>query len=268
MVRTDGIAKLADFGLAKQIAAGRVTANVGCAGTPQFMAPELFQGGHADQQSDIYAFGVSYFQALTGRFPFDHETIAGLAQLHADQPIPDPRSFRNEIPAEVVAIIARCLAKNPQDRFESSTELCQEMQRVFGGMRDFSTLVTKALADLDMDFKSIAGRFIATMRLAGGRSQRVHIEVCRAQSSESRMIRIYSVCAPIDQTYFRRALEFNATMPHGAFAIQDIDGEPHFVMLNSYLQATCESEDIRRSVQDVAKWADEVELVLTGRDHR
>ena len=268
MVRSDGTAKLADFGLAKQLSAEPVTGDVGLAGTPQFMAPELFQGEHANQQSDVYAVGVSYFYALTGRFPFVHETIAGLAQAHADQPIPDPRSFRKDIPAEAAAIIARCLAKNPQDRFQDSVALLSEMQRVFSGMRDFPTLVAKALAELNVDFTSSAGRIIATMRLAGGRSQRVHIEVCPAQLGESRLIRIYSVCAPIDETYFRRALEFNATMPHGALAIQDIDGEPHFVMLNSYLQATCEAEDIRRSVQEVARWADDVEQMLTGRDDR
>ncbi len=266
LIHSDGTAKLADFGLAKQLTSKPVTGNVALAGTPQFMAPELFQGKHADQQSDVYAFGVSYFYALTGRFPFEHETILGLAQLHADQPIPDPRSFRADVPAEAAATIARCLAKNPQDRFQDSVALLSEMQRVFSEMRDFPTLVTKALAELSVDFTSSAGRIIAAVRLAGGRCQCVHIEVCPAQSGEPRLIRISSVCAPIDETYFRRALEFNATISHGALAIQDIDGEPHFVMLNSYLQATCEADDIRRSVQDVARWADDMEQMLTGRD--
>jgi serine/threonine-protein kinase len=268
MVGSDGTAKLADFGLAKHLSRQPETLDGGLAGTPQFMAPELFQGEHADQQTDIYAVGVSYFYALTGRFPFVHETIVGLAQAHADQPIPDPRSFRTDISAEAAAIIARCLAKNPQDRFPDSGALLSEMQRVFSAMRDFPTLVAKALAELNVDFTSTAGRVVSTVRLVGGRSQRVHVEVCPAQLGESRLIRIYSVCAPIDETYFRRALEFNATMPHGALAIQDIDGEPHFVMLNSYLQATCDAEDIRRSVQEVARWADDMEQKLTGRDDR
>lgn len=268
LVSSDGTAKLADFGLAKQLSRQPETLDGGLAGTPHFMAPELFQGEQANQQSDVYAVGVSYFRSLTGQFPFVHKTIAGLAQAHADQPIPDPRSFRDDIPAEAAEIIARCLAKNPQDRFQDSAALLSEMQRVFSGMRDFPALVAKALADLSVNLKSSAGRIIATMRLAGGRSQRVHIEFCPAQLGESSLIRIYSICAPIDETYFRRALEFNAAMPHGALAIQDIDGEPHFVMLNSCLQATCEAEDIRRSVQEVAQWADDMEQMLTGRDER
>ena len=268
LVRSDGTAKLADFGLAKHISRQPVTSDGRLTGTPQFMAPELFRGEQANQQSDIYAVGVSYFHTLTGQFPFIHETIAGLAQAHADQPIPDPSSFRQDIPAEAAAIIARCLAKNPQDRFQDSVALLSEMQRVFSGMRDFPTLIAKALAELSVELKSSAGRIVVTMRLGRDRSQRVHIEVCPAQLGESKLIRIYSVCAPIDETYFRRALEFNASMPHGALAIQDIDGAPHFVMLNSYLQATCEAEDIRRSVQEVAQWADDMEQMLTGRDDR
>jgi eukaryotic-like serine/threonine-protein kinase len=268
LVRPDGTAKLADFGLAKQLTNEPETGNVGLAGTPQFMAPELFKGAHANQQTDIYAVGVSYYYALTGRFPFVEGTIAGLAQAHADQPFPDPRSFRKDFSDEAVAIIARCLAKKPEDRFEDSSELLSELQRLFNGMRDFPSLVNKALAGMSAELTSNAGRIIATVRLAEGRSQRVHIDVCPAQLGESRLIRISSICAPVDEAYFRRALEFNATMPHGALAIQNIDGEPHFVMLNSYLQATCEAEDIRRSVQEIARWSDNMEQILTGRDDR
>jgi len=266
MVRSDGTAKLADFGLAKHLAAEPVTSDVGLTGTPQFMAPELFRGEHANQQSDVYAVGVSYFHALTGRFPFAHESIVRLAQAHAQQPIPDPRSFRPEIPEDAAALTTRCLAKDPRDRFPDAATLLRAMQRVFSGIRDFPSLVKTALAGLDVDCQSSVGRVIATMRLTGGRSQKVHIEDCPAQSTKARLIRIYSVCAPINETYFRRALEFNATMPFGALAIQRIDGEPQFVMLNSLLQATCEAEDIRQSVQEVARWADDVEQMLTGRD--
>lgn len=268
LVRPDGTAKLADFGLAKQLSTKPVTGNVSLTGTPQFMAPELFKGEHANQQTDIYAVGVSYYYALTGRFPFVDETIAGLAQAHADQPIPDPRSFRRDISDEAVEIIERCLAKNPRDRFHDSAALLSELQRLFNEMRDFPSLVTNALADLSAEFSSRSGLIIARVRLAGGRSQRVHIEVCPAQLGESRLIRISSICAPADEAHFRRALEFNATMPHGALAIQDIDGEAHFVMLNTYLQATCASEDIRRSVQEIAQRADNMEQMLTGRDDR
>ncbi len=239
LVRSDGTAKLADFGLAKHFAAEPVRSDVVLTGTPQFMAPELFQGEQANQQSDIYAVGVSYFHCLTGQFPFAHESIAGLAQAHVREPIPDPRSIRPDIPEDAASPIVQCLAKDPRDRFPDAATLLSALQQVFSGVRDYPSLVTKALVGLDVACQTSVGRVIATMRLAAGRSQRVCIEICPAQSGESGLIRVYSVCAPIDETYFRRALEVNAAMPHGALAIQDIDGEPHFVMLNSCLQATC-----------------------------
>lgn len=81
-----------------------------------------------------------------------------------------------------------------------------------------------------------------------------------------RLIRIYSVCARADASYFQRALELNASIPHGSLAIDDIEGQPHFVMLNTYPRATCDPIEIRHSVEGIAKWADEIEHALTGLD--
>jgi len=268
LVRSDGTAKLADFGLAKKLSMQTTSGNGRLMGTPHFMAPELFQGEPASKLSDIYAVGISYFYALTGRFPFNDTTIIGLSQSHFQKEIPDPRTFRDDIPGDAVALIAKCVAKNPQDRFPDSDALLQELQRVYGGMRDLPALVTKALAAWDADVQSNVDRIIINIRLAGRRSQNVYIEFCPISSTESRLIRIFSVCAPVDDKYLRRALEFNATMSHGALAIQDINGEPYFVMLNSHLQATCEAEDVCRSVLEVAQRADDVERMLTGRDDR
>ena len=135
-------------------------------------------------------------------------------------------------------------------------------------MRDLPGIVTKVLSKIGAHFQSGVDRVEATVRLAGGRRQNVCIQFFPALSTESRLIRIFSVCAPVDDSYLRRALEFNATMSHGALAIQNINGEPHFVMLNSYLPESCEAEDIRRSVLEVARWEDDVEMMRTGRDDR
>jgi hypothetical protein len=77
---------------------------------------------------------------------------------------------------------------------------------------------------------------------------------------------VYSICGPADGTYYRRALELNAQIPHGSLAIERIGTTDHFVMLNSYLRATCESLEIRHGIQDIAQWADDVEHALTGKD--
>lgn len=273
LVRPDGTVKLADFGLAKNFEIQAEQSKPGdgggrLMGTPQFMAPELFRGEPANQQSDIYAIGISFYYALTGRHPFTESSLLALAKAHAEQPIPDPRMVRHDIPLDAVTFIERCLAKKPADRFSCCDGLVRELRQVFGGMRDLPGLVVDVLSSLDSKVERMTDRVVATICLEIGRKQTVYLEFCPPTSMEQRLIRIFSVCAPVDETYLRQALEFNATMSHGAIAIQEVDGIPHFVMLNTYLQATCEAEDIRRSVLEVAHWADGVEQRLTSYDTR
>lgn len=61
-------------------------------------------------------------------------------------------------------------------------------------------------------------------------------------------------------------MELNARVPHGSLAVESIDGDPHFVMLNSHLRVACDPIDIRHSVLDIAQWADDMEAALTGQD--
>lgn len=266
LVRTDGTAKLADFGLAKRLATDPAPGADALAGTPQFMAPELFVGAAAGPLSDVYAVGVSYFYVLTGRFPFVSPTILGLAHDHTTQPIPDPRTFRNEIPAEAGSLITRCLAKNPQDRFPDGAAVLRELRRVLGEMRGLIQLVQTAVEGLNATAEYEDERVTLNVRVSAARTQRVYIEESRADPQRSRMVRVYSICAPINESYFRRALELNSTLPNGAVAVQDIDGAPHFVVLKGFWRSTCDPEEIRRSVQDVAEWADQIEHRLTGLD--
>ena len=111
-----GVAKLADFGLVRrldELAQGGAP----LAGTPTFMAPELFQGTPASPRSDIYAVGVMLFYTLSGRLPFSADKISQLIQLHQLQPIPNLREIVATVPDVLVEILERCLAKSPVDRF-------------------------------------------------------------------------------------------------------------------------------------------------------
>jgi serine/threonine-protein kinase len=99
-----------------------------------------------------------------------------------------------------------------------------------------------------------------------GRSQRVLVEECQAPIGRERLIRIFSVCGRADPAYYRRALELNSRLCHGALALQDIDGEPFFVMSNSFPRTTCDPEEIRSSIQEIARWADQVEAALATTD--
>jgi hypothetical protein len=82
----------------------------------------------------------------------------------------------------------------------------------------------------------------------------------------NRIIRIYSVCAQVTESYFRRALELNASLSHGALAIENLGGVPHFIVVHSFPRATTAPSEVRDGVMALAKLADHIEYSLTGRD--
>ncbi len=265
MVQDDGVAKLADFGLAKRVKDGGGHSRL--AGTPYFMAPELFQGAQATPASDVYAVGVSLFQLLTARYPFHHSKWTELAKLHVEAPVPDVRSSHPHVDDSLARLIDNCLAKSAADRPDDGAVLHGELQAVFRSLRDLRTLLDETFGDDKSVTINRSGEgFDLIVSLSQRRSQRVRIEESTTEIANLALIRIYSVCAPVDETYLRRALELNASIPHGALTIQEFKGAPHFVMVNNYPRATCDVEELRHSVMDVARWADDVEKALTNED--
>ncbi len=115
--------KLLDFGVAKQAGGGGAVTQVGAlVGTPAYMSPEQCAGREVDGRSDVYSLGVVLFEMLTGRLPFVTTNLAQAIAAHlADEP-PPPSRFRALTPA-VEAVVLRCLAKDPADRFATMDEL-------------------------------------------------------------------------------------------------------------------------------------------------
>ncbi len=267
LVTEDGVAKLADFGLAKRVvssdspAGGRTLA-----GTPYYMAPELFDGQPADKRSDVYAMGVTYFYLLSGRLPFVHQSVPQLARMHAAQPVPDIQQLRPDVPADTVAVVRRCLAKDAADRYADAGELLYDLKAVFGGLQSLECLVREAISGLQLELQGSGDRFCTNVRLTSGRSQKVTIEACCGGTIADRVVKIYSVCGPACDGFFRRALELNAVIPHGSIALEQIDGQPHFIMGNTYPRVSCDPEEIRRSVLTIAQHADDVERCLHDGD--
>lgn len=268
MVTRAQLAKLADFGLAKQITADRPRKGETLSGTPSYMAPELFQGHLPSPQSDIYAMGVTYFALLTGRLPLAKPSIAELARFHSQHDVLRLLDFEGErFPAGVVKILQKSLGRDVGGRYEHGCELRDDLRAVLGGLRSLESMLNEALAGSSMRAEFDGERYHVPIRLSDGRNQIVSVECVQDAETHEDIVRVFSVCGPTSSSYYERALHLNAAMSHGAIGIETLSGVPHFVMVNSYPRATCDPQEIRTSIAEVAKYADHVESLLTGEDH-
>ena len=261
-----GIPKIGDFGLAKRIVnrPGSDRSDE-LAGTPNFMAPELFTGEPATPASDVYSLGVCYFLLLTGQLPFTRPRLTDLMAAVTSDTLPNVRELRPEVSLEMAECLGLLMSRAPGQRPRDGTEAMQLLQAVLGQIRDLETLVAEALdGESTIERERVAPGYRLRVRLPDGRRQSVYLEEtgCGLDCAVS----IYSVCSPVHEEFLETALRLNATVCHGALAIRDLDDGPHFVMANTYPRATVDPEEIRRSVLEIATHADAIEMRLTTGD--
>jgi serine/threonine-protein kinase len=268
LLTLQGVPKLADFGLAKRVTRpGESDLPEGLCGTPQYMAPELYQGTEAGPASDVYALGVSYFLMLAGRVPFHGDSLNALAGAHLNEPVPNIRKIVPEVSLEIAECLNMMLDKNPANRPANGIQAAQLLQAILGQSRDLDTLLGQAFRDDPRVrwARQGAQRFRLVVELPGNRQQAVYIEPS-AHGSAERLLLIYSTCCTAQPHYYETALRLNAEMPHGSVALREIDGQLKFVVLDTYPRSTVDAEEIRRSTHAVASRADAIEKVLTGLD--
>ena len=119
----DGTIKVTDFGIAKSVSDLSLTDAGIALGTAHYFSPEQAKGERVTPQSDIYALGVTLFEMITGRLPFESENAVGLAYKHIGEAPPSPRALNPNVPLRLEAIVLKALAKDPTQRYSSAAEM-------------------------------------------------------------------------------------------------------------------------------------------------
>ncbi|MGP4109540.1 protein kinase domain-containing protein [Streptomyces sp. 4N509B] len=135
MITRRGVVKVMDFGIARAIQQSGVTAMTQTGmvvGTPQYLSPEQALGRQVDARADLYSVGIMLFELLTGRLPFDADSPLAIAYAHVQEEPPRPSSLNASLSPAIDALVARMLAKNPNDRFPSAEVLRAEVLRLAG----------------------------------------------------------------------------------------------------------------------------------------
>ena len=124
-----GAIKVTDFGIASITNACRTRTGM-VLGTPSFMSPEQLAGRRADGRSDLYSLGVMMYQLLTGALPHASESMAQLMNQIANDPAPDIRSLRPELPEALANVVALALEKRPEVRYADGGQLASDLRAV------------------------------------------------------------------------------------------------------------------------------------------
>ncbi|MCR5179374.1 MAG: Stk1 family PASTA domain-containing Ser/Thr kinase [Lachnospiraceae bacterium] len=127
IISKEGKVKVTDFGIAKAATSNTITSNV--MGSVHYTSPEQARGGYSDAKSDIYSLGITLFEMLTGRVPFNGDTTVAIAIKHIQEALPTPRDFAPDTPISVEKIVLKCCQKSPDRRYQNAQELITDLKK-------------------------------------------------------------------------------------------------------------------------------------------
>jgi tRNA A-37 threonylcarbamoyl transferase component Bud32 len=173
MVRKDGMLKLMDFGVAQILDLERMTVTGQLLGSPAYMAPELFEGKPLDVRTDIFSVGVMLYQMATGQLPFSGRNPHEVLKRIAEGRFPDPRTLNRLVADRLVRIIAKALAKKPDDRYPNIEALVTDLRAYVadGGLENARDEIRHFVVDPDGYEAALGARIVAGLVTTGRREQ-------------------------------------------------------------------------------------------------
>ncbi len=127
IISRDGKVKVADFGIARGVTAQTLTS--AAIGSVHYISPEQARGSFSDERSDIYSLGVTMYEMVAGKVPYDGDTTVAIALSHLEEAMVPPSKYNPEIPISLEKIILKCTMKKPEYRYESANELIADLRK-------------------------------------------------------------------------------------------------------------------------------------------
>jgi eukaryotic-like serine/threonine-protein kinase len=150
LIQTQGRVKLADFGVARIQDSGELTrTQAGVVGTLKYSAPEQVMGLGIDHRADLFSTGVVLYQLLAGQRPFDGDTFFSISQEILNKEPTPPSSVNPVLTAELDAVLAKALAKNAADRYQSAAEFSLALQTAAAQVPEAQALLAPSWAERD-----------------------------------------------------------------------------------------------------------------------
>lgn len=148
LISKDGKVKVADFGIARAVSSQTMNATV--VGSVHYVSPEQARGGYVDARTDIYSLGITMFEMLTGKVPFEGDNTVTVALAHLEEPIVLPSMLNPEITPALEQIILKCTEKKPENRYEKIGDLISDLRKALINPDDI-TIGAAAVAELTSD---------------------------------------------------------------------------------------------------------------------
>lgn len=206
IISKDGKVKVTDFGIAKAASSSTINSSAAM-GSVHYISPEQARGGYSDERSDIYSFGITLFEMITGTVPFDGDSTVSVAVQHIQDDIPAPSSIVDGVPISIDKIILKCAQKKTERRYQNASDLITDLK--------------KSLVMPDEDFVSMAPSYIK--KTPDNQAQELAVEEVDVKDAASR--KMVRPVAPVKEDAIDKAADDKADQELSNLLVEDEDDE-------------------------------------------
>ena len=206
IISKDGKVKVTDFGIAKAASSSTINSSAAM-GSVHYISPEQARGGYSDERGDIYSFGITLFEMITGTVPFDGDSTVSVAVQHIQDDIPAPSSVVDGVPISIDKIILKCAQKKTERRYQNASDLITDLK--------------KSLVMPDEDFVSMAPSYVK--KTSDNQAQELAVEEVDVKDVASR--KMVRPVAPVKEDVIDKAADDKADQELSNLLIDDEDEE-------------------------------------------